>query len=241
MAIDMQPSDKADAILVFARAPDIGRVKTRLQRHLPAETVLSLYRCMVTDVLDAAGDTGIPVTVCYYPADAGNRLRDWLGPAYTYLAQRGTTLGQRMKTAFEDTFAAGAARVVLIGTDIPTVDARYIRKALSALRTRPAVLGPTHDGGYCLVGFTAEGFLPAVFDDTMPWGTDRVLEKTRACLLTHHVGAQLLPAIPDIDDMAALKRLAATTAGTRNANATRAFLARLALDRHREDSDESNR
>ncbi|MGD8366371.1 MAG: TIGR04282 family arsenosugar biosynthesis glycosyltransferase [Desulfobacterales bacterium] len=214
----------SDCVIVFLRAPDRGYVKTRLARKLGHQAATDLYRCFVEDLLGMLGSTGYPVRLCYTPPDAAARLASWLGPAYPMMPQKGADLGDRMADAFLRVFSGGVERALLVGTDVPDLPAERIFSGFAALRHFPAVLGPVKDGGYCLIGFRADGFSTDVFAG-LPWGSEGVLQQTLGAFSRRGQTPRLLESWQDIDtleDLAAFwKRVGKTAA----APATTTYLA----------------
>jgi rSAM/selenodomain-associated transferase 1 len=141
------------AVLLFARAPHAGRVKTRLAREIGAARALSAYRAMGRRVSEAVA-ARYPLTIWYTPADAGAAMRDWLGP-HRLRPQGAGDLGARLAGAFAEHFAEGPGPVIAIGADAPAVDAAVIADAERALQTHDVALGPARDGGYYLIGLRA--------------------------------------------------------------------------------------
>ncbi|HEU0078310.1 MAG TPA: TIGR04282 family arsenosugar biosynthesis glycosyltransferase, partial [Longimicrobiaceae bacterium] len=143
-------------MLVFVRAPEPGRVKTRLAAAIGAEGALRVYRRLAEHTLAEVrtlADDGVEVRVHYTPADAGAAVREWLDDGPVYLPQaEGGDLGMRMRDAFARAFADGAECVVIVGSDLPELTAALLRRAFDALDAHPAVLGPARDGGYYLLG-----------------------------------------------------------------------------------------
>jgi len=161
------------AVLLFARAPYVGGVKTRLARDIGSARALSVYRAMGRRVCDAVAKR-YPLTVWYTPADAEAVMRDWLG-SHRYRPQEGDDLGARLARAFEAHFAEAAGPVIAIGADTPSLNAEVITAAERALGEHDVVLGPALDGGYYLIGLRAPA--PALFAD-MPWGGREVMHVT---------------------------------------------------------------
>jgi len=188
-------------ILVFARAPVLGKVKTRLATQLEDRVVLQLYRCLILDLLETLDGLKLPIVICHTPADAGPLFRRWLPDRYGLMPQKGAHLGQRMAAAFQDVFAMGYRQAVLIGSDLPDLPGDYVSQAFSDLHTVDAVIGPTADGGYYLIGFRGETYCPALFE-TLAWGTPQVLTETLAIAKTENLHITLLPGWMDIDDPA---------------------------------------
>ena len=164
-------------ILIFAKAPEPGRVKTRLIPALSPRGAADLHARLLADTvarLASAGPAPVELWCAPDPACApfpelANRL---LLPLY---AQRGADLGERMLDAAVDALTRSGA-VVLVGTDCPLLEKTYLAQALAALRGVDAVLGPAEDGGYFLLGLKQSA--PELFFD-IPWGTDRVAAITR--------------------------------------------------------------
>ncbi len=166
-----------EILLVFLRAPEKGRVKTRLARDIGDAKALALYKTLVDFTLTAALAGFRETWICYFPGDKKDLVTDWLGGEYTFLPQSGRDLGRRMANAMAAAFDQGADRVVLVGTDIPQIRAAHIDQAFGALEKKDVVLGPSEDGGYWLVGCRPAGFLPAIFQ-AKDWGSDSVFSST---------------------------------------------------------------
>jgi len=185
-------------IIVFARVPEKGQVKTRLAKKLPPDTVLFLYKCFVADVLDALDTSVYHIRIYFFPANASVTMLKWLGSQYDYTPQKGCDIGQRMRNAFSGTFSKGFNPVILIGSDIPELTASIVKQAFDALHRTDAVIGPSQDGGYYLIGFNTDTFQPDIFDN-MPWSSPEVFSLTWHRLINHCRGIHILPVCKDID------------------------------------------
>jgi uncharacterized protein len=165
-------------VLIFARAPEAGRVKTRLIPLLGPHGAAALHRQLVHHSLDVAHESGI------------GRLELWCTPGIDHEffracedrygaerhAQCDGDLGARMHDALEDALTR-SRQVLLIGSDCPSLTAADLRAATRALHDgRDAVFCPAEDGGYLLVGL--KHAMPALFE-AMSWGTGNVMEETR--------------------------------------------------------------
>ena len=213
-----------NCILVFIRAPQLGRVKTRLTRFLQPEVVLELYKCFVEDILATLAALQVPVLLVYHPAAARQAIVDWLGPGHTLIPQRGADLGWRMIHAFRDAFERDFRRVVLIGSDFPDLPPPVLSEALQGLERYPAVIGPTFDGGYYLIGFDAEHFLQPVFEQ-IPWSTNRVFDRTMRIFEQHRYRVYRVEKWRDIDEHDDLLELMQhAPAASQTASRTFAFL-----------------
>jgi hypothetical protein len=171
------PAAERAAILVFARAPRPGTVKTRLARTIGDEAATLLYRRMGRRIVASLDGAPARMVVCYDPSDGEAEIRHWLGPLPDrYLRQGGGDLGARLSRMFERAFM-GADRVVAIGTDAPATDAGRVTRAIAALDSADVVIGPARDGGYYLIGLRRAR--PELFRG-IRWGTGSVLAETRA-------------------------------------------------------------
>jgi hypothetical protein len=192
-----------DAILVFVRAPEVGRVKTRLAREIGDEAALRVYRRLAEHAVAEARALGadVAVRIHYTPAGRGEAVRAWLGAGAAYLPQAEGDLGARMRAAFEAAFAAGHPRVLIIGSDLPDLSAEALRRALRLLDSHPAVLGPAADGGYYLLGLRR--MVDGVFDG-IAWSTEGVLDATLARLRAAGCEPAMLGTLRDVDAAADL-------------------------------------
>jgi rSAM/selenodomain-associated transferase 1 len=193
-------------ILLFLRAPERGRVKTRLAASLGDEAALALYRLFVEDMLAMLSRTGFPVILWGHPEAGLASIASWLGPELPLRPQTGKDLGRRMANAFSEAFSDGFDRVVLVGSDIPDLPPRIIRDAFSVLDQKGAAIGPATDGGYYLVSFRKSAFLPEVFEN-ISWSTEKVLEQTLSTFEKNDAPVQLLTPWQDIDTLEDLKAL----------------------------------
>ncbi|MCG8551159.1 MAG: TIGR04282 family arsenosugar biosynthesis glycosyltransferase [Desulfobacterales bacterium] len=201
-----------NAVIVFIKSPEKGRVKTRLAKGVGETAALALYRCFVMDVLDMVRSTPWALRVYFYPDNAFDRIRAWLGDGPDLFPQQGATLGEKMGNALADTFAAGYDRAVLIGSDLPDLPSGILDKAFKGLAQCSAAIGPSRDGGYYLIGFTAKGFTPQIFHG-IPWGTNQVFDLTVNAFMAHQVSHHTLPLWQDIDTRADLNFLNLDPAG----------------------------
>lgn len=188
----------AAAILVFVRAPEAGRVKTRLAASIGADAALRVYRRLAEHTVgEALAVTGAEVRVHFTPADAEAAVRAWLGAGPALLPQAGGDLGERMREAFARAFADGHRRVVIIGSDLPEMGADLLRRAIALLTDHQAVVGPARDGGYYLLGLT--GPVEGIFEG-IAWSTPGVLAATLERLQTAGISPALLETLRDVDE-----------------------------------------
>ncbi|MGV8843762.1 MAG: TIGR04282 family arsenosugar biosynthesis glycosyltransferase [Pseudomonas sp.] len=191
---------------LLARAPEPGRVKTRLIPALGEEGASDLQRLLTERALalPAAGFSDRFLWLADGPDEPLQAVAAANG--WTVMDQPAGDLGERMRRIATLGLAESDA-VVLIGNDCPALDGAYLTAACQALNAQDAVLGPAEDGGYVLLGLRRVD--PLLFDD-LPWGTERVLSMTRERLLQLGWAHQLLPVLWDVDrpeDLPCLARL----------------------------------
>lgn len=157
-------------IVVFAKAPVPGRVKTRLIPALGAQGAAALAREMLERTIEEALATGLAVELCGEPDAAGwHEAR----PGLVLTAQEGGGLGERLARAAER--ALGEGPVLLVGADCPELDRGRLRAAAETLEDHDAILHPAQDGGYALLGLRR--FERSVFEG-IDWSTAAVAEQT---------------------------------------------------------------
>jgi hypothetical protein len=216
-ALPARPSAERENVLVlYARAPVLGRVKTRLQPELSAWQALRLHEAMLADTLERlrAACDGV-ATLCISwsgePPLAGE-ISD-LARGLRWEMQRAGNLGDRMGDTFSACAAAGFLKTVLIGSDSPHLPRPRVREAFEALAAADVVLGPTVDGGYYLIGARRA---PGALLRDMPWGTPDVLPMTRHRLAEAGHTHQELAADFDLDTPDDARRLLALLRGRRD-------------------------
>ena len=192
-----------DRLLLFTRYPEAGRSKTRLIPALGADGAARLQRLLTERMaLQARVLTekhGIK-TVVHYCGGSRKKMTSWVGNLPCVPQARGN-LGMRMQAAFRHAFAAGAGKAVLIGSDIPGIDAKLLADAFAALQNSAVVIGPSHDGGYYLLGICAdiaEKLFPLLFEG-IAWSTPAVFASTYERLATAAFVPAVLPVLHDID------------------------------------------
>ena len=200
------PAENRCTVVVFARAPEPGRVKTRLIPELGEAGAAALHRRLVAHSLVAATEAAIGPVELWCTPDARDPFLKDCGRRFgaSLHSQGDGDLGARMQRAFESVLTR-SARAILIGSDIPALSGRYLRGADRDLAGRDAVIGPAEDGGYVLIGLSRCD--PELFRG-ISWGGPGVLEETR-----RRVGAlawsasELLP-LWDLDRPEDLGRIA---------------------------------
>ena len=197
-------------IAILAKAPQPGLAKTRLAPALGAAGAAALAERLLRHAAAQAANAAPGRVTLWAAPDATHPVFPQLQQAHglALAVQPGGDLGARMAHVFATTFAAGAGPLLLMGSDIPALDAAVLRQAAAALQLQPAVFVPALDGGYALVGLHAPlpGLLAALFGG-MTWSTAQVMAQTRQRLAALGVAHAELAAVSDIDEPGDLARL----------------------------------
>jgi rSAM/selenodomain-associated transferase 1 len=191
-------------LVIMAKAPRPGMVKTRLMDSLPSPAVATLYRCLLEDTLALAKLlTGVEVAVMC-PEPDRDELTEVLGETVPVVAQQGSGLVAGLTSVFRQ-FTAGGRHVIAFNSDSPHLPPAVLQGAFDILATHDVVVGPTHDGGYYLVG--AKAAHPSLFaSDAM--GTKSALEILLARTKAFELSAGFTEPFYDIDIANDLVRLA---------------------------------
>ncbi|HEV7923143.1 MAG TPA: TIGR04282 family arsenosugar biosynthesis glycosyltransferase [Thermoanaerobaculia bacterium] len=198
-------------LLVFARLPERGRVKTRLAADLGDERALAVYEAMLRDVLRSIGTSaeGTEVEVMWAPSENANgeTLRRAFGD-HTLAMQTGETLGDRLAMAFSERFFFHRTmKIVAIGVDDPRLSRELVDHAFALLDSCEWVVGPATDGGYYLIGCRAAAYDTEIFTD-IAWGTGEVLSRTLERIGGWGSTVATLPPRSDLDVIDDLRRFA---------------------------------
>jgi rSAM/selenodomain-associated transferase 1 len=185
-------------LLFFIKNPEKGNVKTRLASAMGDEKAVKLYKRFLLEMLSTLNRGTFLFYLCFYPEHSLKDLKRWLGDHYLYTPQYGENLGEKMKNGFVEAFAMSFKRVVLIGSDIPDLPLEFIEEAFTSLNEKDAVIGPSIDGGYYLIGFSDKSFSPQVFEG-VPWGQETVFKKTMKLLEREGKTVHTLQPLRDID------------------------------------------
>jgi len=218
----MPDSSETAVLLVFAKEPKPGHVKTRLAgatSDLNAAESARLYTAFLRDalrqyamlgsLLDVSLDihlywAGDPAHASVFTEPHEGNGSDERG-AVTVRLQEGDGLGPRMRNAFQNAFNEGYSRAVVIGTDHPTLPTPYIEEAYVALRDGSSVcIGPSTDGGYYLLGMSR--YVPAVFED-MTYSHSHVFKNTLRRAARTDADVVVLPEFYDVDTPDTLRRM----------------------------------
>eukprot|EP01062_Namystynia_karyoxenos_P070878 TRINITY_DN66270_c0_g1_i1.p1 TRINITY_DN66270_c0_g1~~TRINITY_DN66270_c0_g1_i1.p1 ORF type:complete len:267 (+),score=73.88 TRINITY_DN66270_c0_g1_i1:91-801(+) len=191
------------ALIAFARLPVPGKVKTRLAKGVGPEQAARFYKLCAERVLGEAAASGVGMMYVFFSvAEEKPGVDEWMAGIGLSPELRpqcaSPDLGDRMREAFTEVFAAGAGRALIVGTDIPDLDRAVVARALSALDEHDLVIGPAEDGGYYLLGL--KGVCPELFKG-IEWSTDSVRSRTLEIARQHGLKAAPLDTLPTLRDM----------------------------------------
>lgn len=183
-----------NTLLIFIKNPALGKVKTRIAETAGPERALQIYHELLRHTRELA--LGVAAQRLLFYSDFIDNKDNWSAADFQKLTQQGSDLGERMRQAFEQSFAMGATKAVIIGSDCALLTSERVETAFQKLEEFPFVIGPATDGGYYLLGMNI--YTPEVFDN-IEWSTEQVLPATLARIQALQKNYFLLPALPDID------------------------------------------
>ncbi len=192
------PPPASAALIVFAKAPVAGYVKTRLCPPLTPDEAASLHGSLVLDLLERCQSlkgcdrilAGSPTPDHPFFGAMNTRFKI---PIWD---QVGDDLGARMAQAFHSALGSPYQSAIIIGTDIPDITAPLMTTAFKSLQDHDVVLGPTIDGGYYLIGLRTP--VPELFEH-IPWSTDKVFSLTQEKIQALGLSLKILPMLRDLD------------------------------------------
>lgn len=175
-------------LIVFARQPEIGKVKTRLAKKIGNEVALTVYQELLNTTLSVVKSSGHSYKVYWASSPNSNKGE----------IQKGVDLGEKMFNAIHNELN-NADKVCLIGTDIPNISKEIIDMAFDALSTSDIVFGPAKDGGYYLIGMKKHPVPELLINKR--WSHSKVLEEALDTCLKNNLSTYLLPILSDIDTL----------------------------------------
>jgi len=184
-------------LIIFTRYPQAGTTKTRLIPAVGAEKAAEIGRQLTEYTVMAMRQSPKSLTIAVH-FTGGNKvlMEQWLGADLLYQEQGLGDLGARMKSAFQSAFAEQMTKVVIIGTDCPSLDFILVSQAIDALSDYDLVLGPAVDGGYYLIALRSE--VPQLFEN-INWGSAEVFDQTLLIAQQLRLKVYQLPVLADID------------------------------------------
>lgn len=194
-----------EALCLFFKVPEIGKVKTRLAKEIGKEEAFNIYQYLLKNSIKIAEALTAFRDVKLFGFYRGNNLSHFKKlfnfiMGWRFLPQEGKTLGESLKRAGECLLNIGFKKVVFIGADCPFISVDYLLESFQRLEKYSVVIGPSHDGGYVLLGFsdTFKDRIFILFDD-LPFETSKLFDETLKRLSSNDF--YLLPNLFDIDTL----------------------------------------
>mgnify|MGYP001029383254 FL=1 len=184
------------AVILFTRVPLPGQTKTRMMPRLSPGDCARLHACFLRDIVRECQKVSARLFVCYTPENQKERLISVTGRDVSYFPQEGEGLGERMDHAIRQVLGMGYDACVLIGSDVPELQAWHLKQAFQVLHYQDVVFGATADGGYYLVGMKQPS--PAIFEGKQ-YGTGSVLEAAVRAAGEAGLGVGFTGMVPDMD------------------------------------------
>lgn len=189
----MNSNADTQALLIFIKNPELGKVKTRLAETVGAARALQIYEALLGHTRRVALE--VPATRYLYYSSFVDQGDHWASADFSKAVQLPGDLGSRMNSAFEQVLTQHA-KAVIIGSDCASLTAAIVQEAFQALDAHDFVIGPAEDGGYYLLGMRAPA--PWIFQD-VDWSTEAVLDQTLRKIQAYQKTCRLLTRLSDID------------------------------------------
>lgn len=190
---------KTNALIIFTRNPELGKVKTRLAKTIGNEKALEVYRDLLFHTMTETKNLECDKFVFYDQNIEPNDI--WSNVLYEKRMQFGEDLGAKMQNAFQELFSLGYKNCIIAGSDLFDLRSKHINEAFRKLENSDVVIGPAEDGGYYLLGL--KKIIPAIFKNKN-WGTSTVLKATLKDLKNYD--AVFLETLNDIDTFEDLEK-----------------------------------
>lgn len=190
-----------NAVIIIAKSPQNGSVKTRLKGHMSDSKILSLYTQLLENTIEKL--RAVPGTDTFIACSPAGSKTYFLRFGVNLIPLTTNNLGHNMCYAFQEVFRRGFKKAALVGADIPDLSVPVVLRAFDVLSEKDIVFGPAEDGGYYLIGM--KKLIKTVFDN-IPWSTDQTLKRSieQASLSGHSTG--LTDTLSDIDTIEDVKK-----------------------------------
>lgn len=189
--------NKKHLLIIFVKNPELGKCKTRLAATIGDEKALNFYRNMLKRTREVAEKVDADKAIYYSSFIDKNDLWSNEPSFYKSLQNENPDLGIKMQSAFEEAFQDGYDSVCIIGSDCYALDEKVIEKAFKSLENKDAVLGPSNDGGYYLLGMKQ---LHNQLFVNKEWSTESVASDTINDFRNLKLSFDLLDELTDIDN-----------------------------------------
>lgn len=188
-----------DAIILMTRVPHPGGTKTRLMPTMTGIDCAELHTSFLLDCFNCLDKVKnqADLFVSYAPENATHEFFEIIPKNFGNYVQEGTNIGERMYNAFDYLFKKGYSSVILVGSDIPSIQPRVFRDAITSLKENDIVISQTYDGGYCLIGINKN--YKELFINDVRWGNQSVINNTFRIANDLGLTIGLLEKLRDID------------------------------------------
>lgn len=180
------------ALIIFARRPEAGKVKTRLSATIGNDKALAIYIRLLEHTRSIANKLS-----CEKYVFLTHERHDDFWNGFNHELQHGDTLGDRMKHAFELLFNKSHEHIIIIGTDCPDISTEIVEEGFRQLGSNDIVIGPAEDGGYYLLGMNS---YHASFFQDIHWSSEVVYNQTIGKIHANNLSYYTLPILADVDE-----------------------------------------
>ncbi|MBU3129903.1 TIGR04282 family arsenosugar biosynthesis glycosyltransferase [Clostridium tagluense] len=189
-----------NALILMTRIPIAGMTKTRLMKVLTGEECAEIHRCFLLDLFKMVSELRqiADIYVTYTPENSLYLMADIIPSFIDSFPQKGYDIGERMDNSIQKLLNKGYSKVILIGSDIPSLQSEDIKKAYEELEDKDICIGPTNDGGYYLVGMKKR--CRDIFSSNLKWGYKSVFEATVSIANNLGLKVGLVAKLSDIDE-----------------------------------------
>lgn len=193
-------------LIIFAKNPELGTVKTRLAKTIGKTAALEVYIKLLEKTISITENLDHDKVVYYHERIGSDDL--WDSNTFNKALQKGNDLGEKMNDAFHSAFDQGYENVCIIGSDCFELTSDILNQAFTLLKTKAAVVGAAEDGGYYLLGMSQ--YQPELFEGKA-WSTDKVFSSTKNDFIKLGLSYTELPVLSDVDVAADLGDWAKTS------------------------------
>lgn len=191
----------------MTKYPVVGDVKTRLGKKIGQREAADLYKCFLLDIVEKVKALDTPFFIYYTPLGKEADFKTLLGKDFEFLPQTGSNLGERLYNGFKKSAERGYSSALALASDIPDLPLSILKDAVYKLETNEAILGPSPDGGYYLIGLQAQVVSTQLFQD-INWSTETVYDETVEIIHKLNLTYSPLEKWDDVDEVSDLTRLA---------------------------------
>ncbi len=183
-----------EAIIIFVRNPELGKVKTRLAATVGNDKALAIYKELLQHTFSTVKNVKADKFVFYHEVITDNDI--WSEMGFIKKIQQNVELGEKMKAAFQEVFSADYKNVLIIGSDCLQLNSKIIEDAFTMLKEKDTVIGPAKDGGYYLLGMS---IMHNFIFENKEWSTSSVFSDTIHDIEQHQLSVGFLPELLDVD------------------------------------------